>query len=78
MPMSLMEYIETLEYETVEDEELLVQAKDYTNWFLDTLDAMRVDWEFIEGCPWIQFEISSEKLRALMKAFSDVKYDLLE
>ncbi|HME54558.1 MAG TPA: hypothetical protein VKM55_20265 [Candidatus Lokiarchaeia archaeon] len=76
--MSLMEYLETLDLETEQDEILLVQAKDYTNWFLDTLDAMHLDWEFIEGCPWIQFEISSEKLRALMQAFSDVKYDLLE
>jgi len=73
MPMSLMEYLET-----VENEELLVQAKDYTNWFLDTLDAMHVDWELIEGCPWIQFEIPSEQLQALMRAFSGVQYDLLE
>ena len=71
--MSLMQCIET-----VEDEELLVQAKDYTNWFLDTLDAMQIDWELIEGCPWIQFEIPSDQLRALMQAFSDVKYDILE
>ena len=73
-----MEYLEALDLETEADEILLVQAKDYTNWFLDTLEAMNIDWELIEGCPWIQFEISSEKLRALMKAFSDVKYDLLE
>ena len=76
--MSLMEYFEALDNETVEDEELLVQAKDYSNWFLDTLEAMHVDWEPIPGCPWIQFEISSDKLRALMQAFSDVNYDLFE
>jgi hypothetical protein len=76
--MSLMEYIEAMEAETVQDEVLLVQATHYTNWFLDTLDTMEITWEFIEGCPWIQFETSSSKLQLLLQAFSDVKYDLLE
>lgn len=76
--MSLMESLEFSDLETIEDEVLLVQATGYTSWFLDTLEAMNIDWELIEGCPWIQFEISSEKLRALMEAFSNVKYDLLE
>jgi hypothetical protein len=78
MPMSRIAFLESLNMEIEEDEILLVQARGYTNWFLDMLEAMGIDWELIEGCPWIQFEILSAQLRALMQTFSDVQFDLLE
>nr|MDO8109389.1 hypothetical protein [Candidatus Sigynarchaeota archaeon] len=71
--------IEQTEMPVVEDETLLVQATNYNYWFLEMLDAINVPWEHIAGCGrWIQFEIPSEKLQMLMKAFSEVHYDVLE
>jgi hypothetical protein len=78
MPMSLLEQLESLNEESQEDEALLVQAARFTNWFLDTLEALNIDWEFIEGCPWIQFEATSSQLQCLMRAFSDITFEILE
>jgi hypothetical protein len=78
MLMSLLACLETLELETREDEALLVQATHFTTEFVAVLDYLRIDWEFIEGCPWIQFEIPSNQLQALIRAFSGMKFEVLE
>jgi hypothetical protein len=66
-----------LDYET--DEILLVQATGFDNWFIDTLDALKIDWESIPNTPrWIQFEIPSQKLQWLIHTYSDVTLDILE
>jgi hypothetical protein len=60
------------------DEVLLVQATGHDGWFLDTLDALDVEWEAIAGVPrWIQFEIPSSKLQVLMCHYPDVTMDVL-
>jgi hypothetical protein len=65
------------DYET--DEALLVQATGFDKWFLDTLDALKVDWERIPDVPrWVQFEIPSFKLQWLMHAYSDVTLEIME
>jgi hypothetical protein len=72
-------YLEPTDLLVVEDERLLVQATNYTYWFLEMLDAINVPWEHIPGCgSWIQFEIRSQELQMLMKAFTEVQYDVLE
>jgi sarcosine oxidase delta subunit len=71
--------LEPTELLVVEDERLLVQATNYTYWFLEMLDAMNVQWEHIPGCGrWIQFEILSLELQMLMKVFTEVHYDILD
>jgi hypothetical protein len=66
-----------MDYET--DEVLLVQATGFDKWFLDTLEAIKVEWETIPGVPrWIQFEIPSFKLQWLMHGYSDVTLEVME
>ncbi len=61
------------------DEILLVQATDFDRWFLDTLEALNIDWERIPDVPgWIQFEIPSFKLQWLMHGYSDVTLEIME
>ncbi len=71
--------IEPIKLPVVEDEQLLVQAINYNYWFLEMLDAIEVPWEHIPECGrWIQFEIPSQQLQMLMKAFLEVQYEILE
>jgi sarcosine oxidase delta subunit len=71
--------LEPTELPAVDDERLLVQTTNYTYWFLEMLDAINVPWEHLPGCGrWIQFEIRSQELQMLMKAFTEVHYDILE
>jgi hypothetical protein len=66
-----------MDYET--DEVLLVQASGFDKWFLETLEAIKVDYERIPGVPgWIQFEIPSFKLQWLMHGYSDVTLEVME
>jgi hypothetical protein len=66
-----------MDYET--DEVLLVQAKGYDTWFLDTLEALKVEWERIPDVPgWIQFEIPSFKLQWLMHGYADVTLEIMD
>jgi hypothetical protein len=68
-----------LELDCETDEVLLVQATGYDNWFLETLDALKLDWESIPGVPgWIQFDVPSFKLQWLMHGHSDVTLEILE
>lgn len=65
------------QYET--DEILLVQANGYDRWFLDTLEAFKVEYERIPGVPgWVQFEIPSFKLQWLMHGYSDVTIEVID
>jgi hypothetical protein len=67
-----------LETDCETDEVLLVQATGFDKWLLDTLDALKVEWERIPGVPrWIQFEIPSFKLRWLMHGYSDVTFEIM-
>lgn len=66
-----------MDYET--DEVLLVQANGYDTWFLDTLEALKVQWERVPDVPgWIQFEIPSFKLQWLMHGYGDVTLEIMD
>ncbi|NMC07975.1 MAG: hypothetical protein GYA24_22405 [Candidatus Lokiarchaeota archaeon] len=68
-----------LESQNETDEILLVQASGYDGWFLDTLEAFKVEYERIPGVPgWIQFEIPSFKLQWLMRAYADVTIEVMD